>query len=278
MKLSLLLFLFLVPLSLQALVIGDPNETIINNTSPAANFPWANTGSGNTFSSVYIGNGWVLGSQHTGMPSNFTSSAGGTYTTVAGTFTQIGGADLAVYQLSSIPAIPDVTFYCEPLTVGTDVIMTGHGRVRADYDDNGTLIVADDFYPWSNNGAPRWGTNTISPVTVNDSMGNPIPEAVATEFNTHTSGAYTSSEAQAATGDSGGGVWVNNGGNYELAGIMFGISDISDARAEYGDFTTIVQLANFKNEIYSVTGIPEPSSAVLGALAGILCLLKRKRR
>jgi len=150
--------------------------------------------------------------------------------------------------------------------------------VRADYDNNNTPFAFDDFYPWTTNGQRRWGSNTIDTTTVTDNMNNVITGAVATAFDSHTSADYISSEAQGATGDSGGGIWINNGGSYELAGITFAITDISDNRAEYGDSTAIMDLSSFKNEIYSVTGIPEPNSALLGGLSVAMWLLSQRRR
>lgn len=265
---------------LDALVIGDPTNTIINNTSPSASFPWANAGYGNTFSSVYLGNGWVIGSQHTGMPTSFNSFAGGSsYSTVSGSFTPISGADLAVYQLSTIPtSIPDAKLYCDPVAVGDDVIMTGIGFVRDSYNNNGTPgNELDDYYPWSASQQIRWGSNKVSTTNVLNGVGMTIPEVAATIFDEPSNSNYTSSEVQGSIGDSGGGVWIDNGGIWELAGINFAVTDTSDSRAEYGDGTAFTELHSFKNEIYMVTGIPEPSSCllVIGALSALA--LRRRR-
>ena len=137
------------------------------------------------------------------------------------------------------------------------------------------------------NRAVRWGTNALSNFgnpslttgSVNDGFG--VSTTVKTLFTAGVSG-----EAQAAPGDSGGGLFYKRGSGWELLGILITTSRfdgqpsaifpsaIPKDSAVYGNETFAVNLPTYRSQI--VATIPEPASvALLGAGA---CLLGIRRR
>jgi hypothetical protein len=94
----------------------------------------------------------------------------------------------------------------------------------------------------------------------------------------------TDSEAQAQTGDSGSGVFVKVGGLWSLAGITFAV-DIEDnqpggtSSAFYKNRTFIADLAFYRNQILSISAVPELGSLALMSAAAFLaaCGVARQR-
>ena len=81
---------------------------------------------------------------------------------------------------------------------------------------------------------------------------------------------YPSSESLAATGDSGGAVFVKNGSAWELAGIMLAVVQYSgqpSSTAVFGNQTYSADLSFYNGQIVQV--VPEPSGLAL-AIAGFL--------
>jgi hypothetical protein len=106
-----------------------------------------------------------------------------------------------------------------------------------------------------------------------------------TQFNNsvYTGGPVNPDEAQATTGDSGGAVFTQIGGQWYLSGIMVAEGTYQNQptnvtptvsngvnTAVFGDQTYIADLSVYRSEILAV--VPEPNSLVLGAL-GLLGLL-----
>jgi hypothetical protein len=97
---------------------------------------------------------------------------------------------------------------------------------------------------------------------------------------------------QAAPGDSGGGMFYNDGGSWELAGIILSTdAPASEGKpanlnaAVFNDLTYYADLGHYSDEIAQVmaTDVPEPSTFVLlgaGALAliGYTCRRARQSR
>jgi hypothetical protein len=268
-----------------AVVVADPSNTVDTSLSPDAAFPWLHTGyiaNGASGSATYLGDGWVLTAQHAiGLTNNVVLN-GVTYqwNSSAGVVTlpSAPDLDLALIQIIGDPGLPSLDFYCEPVEPGLAVTMVGTGHFRESYNNNGTGRQNDDFYEWATRAQPvpetYWGTNTVAQVGVDDSA---VPNHLfTTVFDLN----GTTYEAQAAKGDSGGGVYVNNGGSWELAGMMFSASNLETQRATYGDESFFVDLSFYKAEINSLTSqpVPEPSSGFFVILAALAYPALRMRR
>jgi hypothetical protein len=85
------------------------------------------------------------------------------------------------------------------------------------------------------------------------------------------------------SGDSGGALFIDVGGVSKLVGVNSFIAslpsplDTTGPNGDYGDLAGVISVQSFGNWIYSVTGVPEPSSLTLLWL-GLGGLLLRRRR
>lgn len=255
----------------------------LSDTEVAAGFTyWDNigwrgtlTGSNSDGSCVYLGDSWVLTANHVG--SGNVIFDGVTYAEIAGTSQQISNADARVFRIANPSAsLQAVTIFDGQLSSGTAVKMFGTGldqepdktywRVTPSgpdfiWSEVPTKNQADaSGYYWANSPATRikrWGTNEIDDVFT--SSGRYYFETAFDEGDT----VY---EANAADKDSGGAVFTNNGGSWELIGISIALSywaDQPDAAVDWVDWSTssgnrtrMVDLTQYRDEILAAT--PEP--------------------
>jgi hypothetical protein len=265
---------------------GDGTQ---NTTAPGNGAPWDHVGTVNGLTGVYLGSydgsGWVITANHVGI-GNFTVG-GTTYTAVGGSGVQIGSADLFVFRLSTAPLLSNLALSSTAPGIGSNVTMIGNGANRAtslttwfvDTDTNpytwstsptaGSDSTASG-YEWSAGQTMRWGTNVIDGSTTLNST-----SLLYTGFSAVTG------EAQGAVGDSGGAVFYQNGGTWELAGIMAYIETFSGqpgSTAVVGNRTDFVNLADYRGAV--LTAVPEPAdiALVMGALVAAAACWRRRRR
>jgi hypothetical protein len=254
-------------------------------------FPyWNNLVRVNSASGVYLGynpstmRGWVLTAQHVGVPSSITV-AGSPYTVAGGT--QIGSSDLRLLQIGGgvadpmLPLLPTVPIASAAASVGDFLLMFGRASTNS----------TSAPYPWVAPGSDeangmRWGTNTvewIGSVNVGTIAAPNLQPYLVTDFDGPTDPSATAYDAQGASGDSGGGLFIQRGDFWELSGIAHFVaeSDTSDGKvnpSQYGDFTAYTNVLSYASAIQSVTGtlVPEPSTTTL--LVGMAALLLHRRR
>ena len=83
-----------------------------------------------------------------------------------------------------------------------------------------------------------------------------------------------------ASGDSGGGLFIEVGGVTKLVGVNSFLAslpyplDTTGANADYGDLAGVVSVQSFENWIFTVTGVPEPSvvSLLFFGLGGLVLM------
>ena len=290
-------------------VTGDGSGNI---TAPLVDdFGFANVGQvfdisdGVYVSGVYLGDGWVLSAYH-----GVRAGAGGfqfgsvlfggvnypidATSAVRLTTPGFGVADLALFHmLGPYPLLDAVTISAVSPLLNSDVAMAGTGRNReaAETHWNVTVVPGANNDIWTETagagtrqgfefigGAPvvRWGKNRVSTVVstaIDDGFG--ITRMIQTSFQND--GTAVAHEAQAAAGDSGGGVFYKNGANWELAGIMLATNSLDgqpDA-AVFGNSTYLADLATYRSQIVAI--VPEPASLTL-ALAGLAFFGAARRR
>ena len=86
-----------------------------------------------------------------------------------------------------------------------------------------------------------------------------------------------------ASGDSGGGLFIEVGGMTKLVGVNSFLAslpyplDTTGANADYGDLAGVVSVQSFENWIFTVTGVPEPSviSLLFFGLGGLVLTRRR---
>ncbi|MDB6069630.1 MAG: Trypsin [Verrucomicrobiales bacterium] len=277
-----------------------------NTTAPVDDPGFANIGTLNGASAIYLGDRWVLTASHVGSGSVI---FGGTTYTVSGPVTQLTNmgtpgmtsqTDMILFQINADPGLPSLTISPGAAAPGDDLMMIGNGTNRNSFrsfysvvqgpgvnDDVWTAVggpgagVQELFLPSSGN-AVRWGTNDVDSAGLNVNAGSGSVRSFATVFDDDPTG--RPNEAQGVLGDSGSGVFRKDGlGNWQLLGMTHAIGSVSGydnipaspASSVIGDSATFVaDLSFYRTQILTV--IPEPGSATLAA-AGLLGLLRRRR-
>lgn len=247
---------------------------------------------------------WVLTARHVGPSSAAITLSGNSYTWQQRI--NLSG-DLALVRYTQADNIMP-TLSHSPLAASLpdpadDLVMFGIGRERvqagattADTPDSITLMAgppAVEGYQWAATRVRRWGLNNMDEDFIGEAPGFGPLNSIS--FGSYSSWTYSatfdrpaddgwlaSNEAMGSRGDSGGGVFYWDGGQWVLSGIMSAIATYTGQPAStsaFGNATAITDISTYRNEILSFTGalIPEPSAALLLCIASMLALRRRRR-
>lgn len=273
----------------RAVIIAGGDGT--GNTNAPANDPgWANVGRDSSVPSsvVYLGANWFLTAYHIENLDNPTSVLlnGSTYGVDTSSWHRLSAsgfnADLAMFRATTtVTGLPTLTLSSSPIATGAAVTMIGDGVDRASslsywdsaWNPTDSADGVHSGYYWAaSTGTKRWGQNLADGSgMLNDGFGT------THYFSTAFDADGGPNEAQGALYDSGGGVFFQDGANWELAGIMLAVDGhVSDAAA-FGDHTYIADLAPYHDQIAAIMAIPEPAGVFLAGL-GVLCAARMFRR
>jgi hypothetical protein len=228
-------------------VLIDSGDGSGNTSAPPDDPGWDYVTVSAGVSAVYLGNGWVVTANH--VAAGDVVLGGITYPDVPGSKIQISDgmgtfADIAVFRIDPYPAWPLLPISSDSNIVDEQVIMIGQGRDRG--ASQSACVPPKNGYLWAGTQTKRWGENVVDAyATVLDTS----------SFYTEFSKTGLTHEAQAANGDSGGGVFVKNGSSWELAGLMFAIAGFSCQPANssfHGNLTYISNLAAYRDEILPI--------------------------
>lgn len=216
----------------------------------------------NGLSGVYLGGGWMLTAFHVGVQD--AAFASGTHRAVPGSGVQLetagSGTDLRLFRLETDPGLPGVPVASGPPSGG--LVMAGNGRHRgaATSWDPGAGPAIDGF-AYGPGRTRRWGTNEPAGFQTITISGRQIV-AFYTAFDEN---AATEHEAQAAPGDSGGAVFAETAGGWELAGIMVAVGTFGGQPAQtalFGNTTWAADLSAYRDQILPVIAVPACSDGV----------------
>lgn len=240
-------------------------------------------------SGVLIAPNWVLTAGHVG-PANFTIG-GQTYSIAESIkhpqFLANGndinyGFDIALIRLTSnVVGVAPIPIYQGTNELGATISMVGYGETGVGSTgvsaNPGTLRggtnIVDGFYSFEN--GPTGQIGAVNGVLLTD-FDAPLSFDATGKFNTLGTPATTSLEYHLASGDSGGGAFIQEGGQWYVAGIhsfvdsqrnWTGKPGDSSLLFGYGAVSGMTRVSTFQNFIQSHTGVPEPSSMALCCLA-----------
>ena len=252
----------------EAVIVYGTNGNGTSNTSAPLDDPgWANVGTVGGSTAIYLGSEttgyWMLTANHVDLSGGTVALNSGNYSIVGGSVQQIGSADLKVFRLQTDPGLSAVTIASAAPAPGSNVVMIGNGRDRGAYttwDSSwGSPGSTATGYVWGADQIVRWGSNVVQDKNLN------LPFYTgATTFSTIFNNKLNPDEAQASLGDSGGGVFVKNGGLWELTGIMVAVG-VWDGAGGLGYGDSFVGQPSNTSLNYVNTGHPSAGSATFSA-------------
>jgi hypothetical protein len=246
-----------------------------NTSAPADGAPWANVVGVNSESGVYIGGGWVLTAAHVGAGNVNFEGVVYPYDGNSHRLTNSNGTvtDLLLFHLSMQPPIPSIPLATSTPAARSQVDMIGFGAIAG---SDQTSFGSYTGFSWSSSPYKSWGNNKANSGTSTVNIGFGNLTVFKTDFTAPGTGglsAPTSDEAQAASGDSGGGVFQLNGSIWQLVGILDAISMQSGQQpgtAVYGNTTASADIATYRNQIIGViTPATAPGLAIVVAGASV---------
>lgn len=300
----------------QAVLFYDTGDSLHNTTAPTGLFAdsgWQYQGLYGSYLGTAIAPQYFITAQHFGTQgSTFTQSGiftGGsdvTYnvdTTVNGGsgYWDVSGTDLRIFKIQESFA-SYAQLYTGSLEVGMTMVTMGRGGPRG-----AEVLLGGNLHGWEPDlpdGTTRWGSNTVSGI-----YSSVLGDLLTASF----SAGGTSEEATLSNGDSGGGVFVNDGGVWKLAGInysvdgrfshppspsdgisfdaamfdrggfyqgsdAFGWSFITDEAADNPSNMYASRISTNATAIMAIAVVPEPGSALLLMIAWAWAAVARKRR
>ncbi|MEQ1828662.1 MAG: trypsin-like serine protease [Pirellula sp.] len=204
------------------------------------------------------------------------------------------GFDIAVLRLATpVTNVTPVPWYTGNAEIGTTMTMTGFGvtGVGSSATSSGGGIlragtnVIDLIESFDNGAGGQIGAqNAIMIADFDAPVGFGSPPG---RFNTIGSAIPTSLEYHLASGDSGGGVFLQENGVWYVAGVNSGISSQFDFTQRAGDNTQLLgygamsyvtRVSSFRSFI-EIQAVPEPSSMLMSVLVitGAACFIRGRK-
>ena len=241
LPLSLLLCFWLGTAPLNAVIFFSTAAPAKNTTAPAgklAGSGWQYTGSFGPFAATAIDPHYFITVKHIGTPSNVFTFRGVDYPIVQSFDDPV--TELRIFQISgSLPAWAPL--YSRSNEAGLGLVVIGRGTQRgAPLYTGGTLR----GWEWgAADGVQRWGQNVVTRASGSD---------LYAAFDQ----GGTKNEATLSTGDSSGGVFINDNGKWKLAGVSYGVDP---------PVSTALGGATFNAALFDLRGFYESGILVSGS-------------
>lgn len=311
--------ILLMPGTVSAVLFYDTDNAAFNTTAPAGGYAdsgWQYEGYYGGFLGTMIAPQYFITVQHVGPQGGTFVHAGifngGTDVTYTIDMSANGGAgywDIAGTDLRIVKINEAFPYYAPLYTgsgeVGMSLVTVGRGGPRG-----AEVLVSGNLHGWEHglaDGIARWGTNIVSDTTTIGGLG----DLLVVEFDD--SGPFhTIYEATLSSGDSGGGVFVNDGGIWKLAGVNYSVDGLFDTNNVTGDGSEFgaglfdrgglyqgsdaqgwnfipnlpldnpssfyaTRISAHATTIQSIAVVPEPDTLLLAAVAGLGALTRRRR-
>jgi len=244
-------FLALASAPAGAVLIASGNGTG-NVSAPPDDPGFANAGVLSNNSSVYLGDGWVLTANHVSV--NPVTLGGVAHAPVPGTTIRLEHTpgvytDLKLFRLVTDPGLPALSIATATPAVNEPVVMIGHGRNRG----AATTWNGHDGWTWGSGRTMRWGTNRVTLPGLNLVISGSTVRSFSLEFDDD---GGISDEGVAATGDSGGPVFVDDGPGFDLAGLMFAVYSYigqPSYTSLFGNGSYVADLSYYRSQIVAIT-------------------------
>ena len=300
--------LFLSTPASAVIITRDATGNTSPPTDPALATRWGQVGNFNAYMGTPIASQFFLSAKHlgnlTGQSITFPDSS--SYVTTAGFFDP--SSDLAIYQIAgTFPSDKIVPLYSGGFTTNQSMYIFGRGVPRTTTDVIGNAFPSGTEakgWTWGTGTSARsWGTNSFNQI-VSDASAGP---QIAYDFDYNGTG---SDEGILSVGDSGGPVFMQEGGSWKLAGINYAVQTPFNTTNTGGGFNAAIfdkgglyslsapstwtytnptssnqPAFSFSssvpaNSTWIATIVPEPASLAVTALASAACLscLLRSRR
>lgn len=224
-----------------------------NSTPPPDDPGFANIGTLNGATAIYLGEGWVLTASHVGAGTvtlggvPYTQLTSPVQLTNQGTVGMTPNTDMILFRITGTPPLPSLSIRASSPAVGNDLVMIGNGvnqdAARSSWDvtpvsnpppnpphENNDTWVSNPGGAVQTFGSPggntiRWGTNDAEFLGLNIDAGFGTVRSFATLFDDDLG---RPNEAQAVLGDSGSAVFWKNGAVWELAGMTHAAGNAGD--------------------------------------------------
>jgi hypothetical protein len=232
----------LLPQTCPALIFHQTGDPAYNTTAPAgelAGSGWELQGRWRSFLGTPIARNLFITAKHVGGAPGELFNFRGTNYTVIEAFAD-PQSDLRIFKVCGLfPAYAGL--YSRSDELGKPVVLFGRGTRRG-AEVRGPSVLGEELKGWrwgAADGVLRWGENVVS---TNVAAGAGAGPLLGLDFNANAG----PNEAHFSSGDSGGGVFILDGGAWKLAGINFAVD---------GPFNTTNEGAGFNAALFDTGGL-----------------------
>lgn len=224
---ALLILILFAASTARAVILLDTGNPTVNTTAPGGtliNSGWQYEGEWGGLLGTPIAPHFFISAAHIGYAGLTFSFQGSSYTIVRSF--SLADSDFLIWQVNeTFPSFAPL--YSKRDEVSQHLVVIGRGTER------GAEVMLNNTPPtlgwyWMNpGGTQRWGENDVTAVVPYNGH-----DLLYATFDQHTQPNDRPNEAHLSTGDSGGAVFLNDGGVWKLAGINYSVDGYFYARTE----------------------------------------------